>query len=650
MPQKYRFNERYKKELRIIKKWIKSNPRMAKKIGAYKKLLIYDEKTIHEILGNDYEKILDKIDLIKKSFTNKECTAYKAFWAYRYFHARVKENKEIKYAPLIEIIVQENFRFDENKPQENYVCKIIGLWEEEAKKGNKQEFIRILSALLIKDKKASKRNRDSCLIKIKEYAKLKNGEATCTVDKNGERAGIDDKNRHEKDIEICFDFLYDKIFPDVYFWKVYCDEKELYKSWLSFHIGKLLNLNQDGLNPKDGGRKKLLHKITGNYKSERIDWIDSDDNSKFYETNFKRYGFVRCFMALYGDIFDKGELLRSYSDGKAATHYEKYFSWEKRISVSVNKGFKNWINPVNYGNIINSVLKEMLIEILENSRKDIKERARIGKDHLIYSSQNNSGERLWCTDLNDGDEKEKSDGKLITYFDPIYEIRISLSNYRYIKGIISGGKVRPRKFEKLIDQIFSLEEDLPFFECYMIEKRTGIYSSWELYNIFFEVLDLAAKGADGEKYKNLTEKIGALAGAINRIHNLELRVWMIHQVGEIVLDVMGDSSCDIYDAIVIITDCIKKEVVEFQKKYDLLFCTLLYLFKSENDWKNIMWMRNSATEEVVLMLENIKRLKKHAGELSYMQLKFNILCNAESKREPYKWFREIWKSLNDLSY
>ena len=48
---------------------------MTKKISAYKKLLIYDEKTIHEILGNDYEKILDKIDLIKKSFTNEECTA-----------------------------------------------------------------------------------------------------------------------------------------------------------------------------------------------------------------------------------------------------------------------------------------------------------------------------------------------------------------------------------------------------------------------------------------------------------------------------------------------------------------------------------------------------------------------------------------------
>ena len=64
----------------------------------------------------------------------------------------------------------------------------------------------------------------------------------------------------------------------------------------------------------------------------------------------------------------------------------------------------------------------------------------------------------------------------------------------------------------------------------------------------------------------MIEQIKTLVKAINRIHNLELRVWMIHQVGKIVLDVMGDSSCDIYEAIVIITDCIEKEVVEFQKK------------------------------------------------------------------------------------
>ena len=112
---------------------------------------------------------------------------------------------------------------------------------------------------------------------------------------------------------------------------------------------------------------------------------------------------------------------------------------------------------------------------------------------------------------------------------------------------------------------------------------------------------------------------------------------------------MGDSSCDIYEAIVIITDCIEKEVVEFQKKYALLFFTLLYLFKNENEWKSIMWMRNFRTEEVVSMFANIKQLKYNSGELSYMQLKFNVLCKAECKREPYKWFREIWKSLNGLS-
>ena len=636
MPQKYKFNERCQNELELIRKCIQSNSHMTKKISAYKKLLIYDEKTIHEILGNDYEKILDKIDLIKKSFTNEECTAYKALWAYSYFYARVKENKETKYAPLMGVIGQENFRFNENKPQENYVCRIIKLWAEEAEKGNEDDFIRELSILRVKDKKASRKNRDSCLTKVKKCVQLKSEEAARNEEKNGE--SVNDKNNYEKDIELCFNFLYYKIFPDVEFWKVYCDDKKLYKSWLSFHINKLLNLDQDGQNQNDEGRKKLLQKITGNDKSEYIYWIDSDDNFKFYETNFKRYGFVRCFIALYGDIFDKGELLRAYSDEKTATHYEKYFSWKERISVGVNKSFKNWINPGNYENIINSVLKEILIKILEKSRKYKDEVAQIDSD-----------ERLWCTDLRCIEEQTGSKEKLKTYFNPVYELKISTSSYRYIKRIISGEKVRPSSFEGIMREVYDLEEELPFFECYMIEKRTGIYSSWELYNIFFEVLDLAAKGKDIEKYKNLIEHIKTLVTAINRIQNVELRVWMIHQVGKIVLDVMGDSSCDIYEAIVIITDCIEKEVVEFQKKYALLFFTLLYLFKNENEWKSIMWMRNFRTEEVVSMFANIKQLKYNSGELSYMQLKFNVLCKAECKREPYKWFREIWKSLNGLS-
>lgn len=647
MAKKFKFDERCAEEIKKYQECIDSKACLSKPIDEYKKILDYNDKEFHEILGDEYGETLDKINSLKKSFTDKECTAFKALWAYDYFSTRLKDNKEIKYAPLMNIIKQKCFCFDKNEPQENYICRLIGLWEEEAEKGNKQDFIRVLTILRVKDKKASRKNRESCLSKVKKYAKLKSEEATRNREKNDE--SVDDKNKHEEDIELCFDFLYYKVFPDVDFWKVYCDDKKLYKHWLSFHIDKLLNSQQGDLNQNVEDRDKLLQKITGNAKSEYIYWTASDDNSKFYETNFKRYGFVRCFITLYDHVFDKCELLRWYIDEKASTHYEKYLSWEKRISIDINKSFKNWMNPGNYQNIIHSILKEILIVILENSRKCKEEVARIDRERMLCISNSNSNERIWCTDLRCIGNRTESDEKMKTYFDPVYELKISTGSYQYIKRIISGKKVRPSSFEVMVREVCDLEEELPFFECYMIEKRTGIYSSWELYNIFFEVLDLAAKGKDVEKYENLIEQIKTLAKAVNGIHNLELRVWMIHQVGRIVSDVMGDTSCDIFDAIAIITAFIEKEVIQFQEKYDLLFCALLYLFKNENDWKDIMWMRNFRTEEVVSMLENIKQLKCNSAELSYMQLKFNVLCKAESKREPYKWFREIWKSFIALS-
>ena len=87
----------------------------------------------------------------------------------------------------MKIIDQENFRFDENKPQENYVCSIIKLWAEEAEKGNEDDFIRELSILRVKDKKASRKNRDSCLTKVKKCVQLKSEEAARNEEKNGER-------------------------------------------------------------------------------------------------------------------------------------------------------------------------------------------------------------------------------------------------------------------------------------------------------------------------------------------------------------------------------------------------------------------------------------------------------------------------------
>lgn len=636
MPQKYKFDERYASGLEILKNCINNVSCMPKKINVYQKELVYNDKKFRQILGSDYGKIIDGLDSIEKSFTPVIYEIYRYHWIYNYVCDSLKKNKEIKYYSLLKIMNEEQFSFGLDKLKENYVCKMIDIWSNKAEKGGKMKWAQIMPILLVKNKSTSQKNKEYCLKEIKEFVKNK-------TDLKDNESGITASH-----IELCFEFLYYKVFPEVDFWKIYYANKEkVFQNWKCNCIIAWLNNEDISANSNMIQKKDELRTIiAGNPNSMDIVWMDSESHFNFFQINFRRYEYVRCFYLLYTDIFRKDELGKAYLSAKISNQYEKYFSWNQRISITIHKIFEEWISPVNYQNIFHSVLKEILIIILKDSRKPKKDCGWLISSEkrgiILCTSKNKYEESLWCTDIQGSDI---SDQILKTYFDPVYEIRISMSKYKYIRNVMSGQKVRSKSFENLISNLSDLEEDLPFFERYMIESQTGIYSAWELYNIFFEVLSISSKTTGKGRYESLQEQIKKLVRTINRIHNLELKMWFIHQLEGIVSDIMEDASCNIYDAIEIIIGCLEREVLEFQKKYNTMFFALLYLFKNESDWKNMMWMRNFKTEEVISAMEKFRCLENHVDKQSHMRMKVNALYNAETKREPYKWFRDIWKSL-----
>ena len=499
MPQKYKFDERYASGLKILKNYINNVSYMPKKINVYQRELVYNDKKFRQILGSDYGKIIDELDSIEKSFTPVIYEIHRYHWIYNYVCDLLKKNKEIKYESLLKIMNEEQFSFSLDKPKENYVCKMIDIWSNKAEKDGKMKWAQIMPILLVKNE--SSIHKKYCLEEIKKFVKnktdLKDDEISLT----------------ESHIELCLEFLYYKVFPEIDFWKIYYANKEkVFQNWKCNCINTWLNsegisANSNMIQKKD----ELRTMIAGNPDSSDIIWMDSKSHFNFFQINFRRYEYVRCFYLLYTDIFGKDELGKAYLSAKISSQYEQYFSWNQRISITMHKIFQEWISPANYQNIFHSVLKEILITILKDSRKPKKDCGWLISSEkrgiILCTSKNKYGESLWCTDIQGCDI---SDQILKTYFDPVYEIRISMHEYKYIRNVMSGQKVRSKSFGDLISKLCNLEEDLPFFERYMIESQTGIYSAWELYNIFFEVLSISSKTMGKRKYESLKEQIKKL--------------------------------------------------------------------------------------------------------------------------------------------
>jgi len=429
------------------------------------------------------------------------------------------------------------------------------------------------------------------------------------------------------------------VFVNRNFWNTYYDYKMQYKEVQSIVLNRWMN--EEDIQTKISDEYKfhelkrtVTRMIYG--KEDVINWHMPEKVEDFFECNYKRYSYYRCYVLLM-DIFWRKEERGFYYN----TGYTKYFPWEMRLKEDVKNIFRQWISLANDQNICMSLYKEVFITILSESRKYKEEQLVIYVDDNsgAYSIRKGEEERekIFIDSIKKFDSVNKK--WLKTYFHPLYESRIDEKNYVDLRRFMKNKNARICRFSRVIDELYEFMDGLPAFECYMIENKIGILSAWECYNSFYEIYNLFSKD---EEIKHIIEE---LVASIAKVHNLELRLYIIRSIDKIVKDVMASVQIDLKTALEIISEQIKMEAKYFNEIYERMLDVSVYLFCEKNRWENIMWIKNFLTEEVTRVMKRFIELKSSDAEQTYVKRKFNDLYYADSNKPKHIFFTNIWKAI-----
>lgn len=632
MKRKYKFDEQYEDNFKKLKNYIKAKSCLQESIENCAYFFAYDDKEFHDILGDDYEKIATWVDDIKKAFTPDIKETFKSYWIYRYFVSKLEKKKAPKYQFLLNSIEKPPLSLNSLNLSDNCICKIVDSWRIEAEKGKYKDYEKIIPVLRVGEKGVIQNYKKQVLSKYLDSIRIWDRQ---------------EEIRQRKIIELCFEFLCDYVFTEIDFWEVYYDEKKLLGKWISIRLDNGLSIERNGVvfveDPVPESIKKMISKIVGCGVEQGVCWHVDDAGSNIFEINYNRYSFYRCFYRLYSDIFGlKGADIRNLYKMDL---WKEYYGVGTKISYDVIDSIKNWFAYFKNENFFYSILIELLIMILLGSKRNKDEQlyiTRESKKGLVLRSNDNVRETLLWSIAEDEDASDIH--KVKSYFAPLFEYKIEYKKYEYIKGIAFKNGKRSQSFDRLIDKIVKLEKDLPFFECYMLELQTGFFTAWRIYSIFFEILNL---GKQNETLlETLLGEVIGLSKAISKIHNLELRLTICNQIEQSLHYAMKDSTYDIHKIISLIRESLLSEdVLQLQEKYDMLFRSLLYLFKDKNRWESMMWMRNCETKEVSFLLDQMKELSQNKNPYTYVQMKFDKLYEAGAKKDSFQWYREIWKAV-----
>lgn len=211
-----------------------------------------------------------------------------------------------------------------------------------------------------------------------------------------------------------------------------------------------------------------------------------------------------------------------------------------------------------------------------------------------------------------------------------------------------------------------------YYRCYLLlmsmfwqkEERgfyynTGYtrYFEWEVRlradvtNIFRQWISLANnQNICMSLYKDVFATIFSVArrykgDQLTKRNNLELRLCLIRSIDKIVKDVMMSVQIDLKTALEIISEQVEIEAKSFNEKYEKILDAAVYLFSKDNQWENVMWIKDTPTEELTRVIKRFEELKSSKTEKTYVGRKFNDLYDATSKKEKHGFFTDIWKAI-----
>ena len=442
-------------------------------------------------------------------------------------------------------------------------------------------------------------------------------------------------------IMLGIEFLFEFVFNDKNFWKSYYDSTRQLQEikimevsrWMNPEAGICVLCEEKKINKL---KSKVSKMICGDKNA--IFWYMPENIEDFFEYNFNLYSYYRCYLLLMSIFWRKAERGFFYNSGST-----RYFEWKLRLRADVTNIFRQWISSANNQNICMSLYKDVFATIFSVSRRYKQDQLTIRADEnmgaYLIRKEGEKTESIFTESVKafDANGKEKS---LKTYFSPLFEGRKNEKEYKNLYRLMKkknkrGENIRIRNFSVVADELYKFIDGLPEFERYLVEDKVGVLSAWECYNTFYEIYQLYSED------KEMKASIKTLVASIAKVNNLELRLCLIRSIDKIVKDVMMSVQIELKTALDIISEQVEIEVESFNEKYEKILDAAVYLFCEDNKWENIMWIKDTRTEELTRVIKRFEELKASKTEKTYVGRKFNGLYYVTS--ENHGFFTDIWK-------
>lgn len=328
------------------------------------------------------------------------------------------------------------------------------------------------------------------------------------------------------------------------------------------------------------GYEAIYEDICHFFKNEKyfsnINWNIKENADKIFLNTFNRYSYYRFFKGIFfsekiidSEFFRRNLFSANYFRNENIVYNN--IDWTKYVYTEYVKKIMDY----NVNNLCYSLPKEVLYLIYNEF-----------ESYKGFSSKFSSNLEL------EESKKTREENKL----------------YKFIyKDIISG-----RGFDNIGNLIWNLfqekskeqiQEEKDYFEKYMVEYTTGVFTSWKIYSICYELLKKSKgetkteKTLKGQKVGKIEKAIYDLVHEVGKIRNLEFRLYIIDNIiKKNITEVEKYDIEQIKDKIVNIRNNVNRIVEEFNRLYRILFSYILYVFENIEYRESLEWGKNTTTK------------------------------------------------------
>lgn len=302
------------------------------------KVFKFDEQKLNEVFGKEKEKFFSELKSFQKEFQEDKIKDYWLSMFIRLLVEQKKKNSDNEFIKLFSLNTVDNSVHD---ILIDILCHGIKAWGDRIEIRNFTN-----SDKLKKLKNRSMRDEKILFKKIQE--------------KIYER--INDKTiLRDQWIMLGIDFLFEFIFNDRNFWKAYYDSTRQCQEVQIMEVSRRMN-PEAGICVRCEEKEsyKLKGKVTKMICGDKnaIFWYMPENIEDFFEYNFNRYSYYRCYLLLMSMFWQKEERGFYYNTG-----YTRYFEWEVRLRADVTNIFRQWISLANNQNICMSLYKDVFATI-----------------------------------------------------------------------------------------------------------------------------------------------------------------------------------------------------------------------------------------------------------------------------------------------